>query len=107
MTKRKVDGVDVNADRIAARLIDRLIAAEKRIDQLQREVQANFDAYAETLPQLLPGGKMIFRNVLSDQSDSPEGRTVVVSPDTGDSRPAPSRPSGRWSTTGACGTWRR
>lgn len=56
MSNRKVGPIEVTADKVVCGLIDRLIANEKKMEALQREVQANFDSMVEHIPCEVEGG---------------------------------------------------
>lgn len=71
---------DKAADKFIQALIDRVISTERQLAALRKTVDDNFESYAESLPHLMPDGKIRFRGVLRDNCDAVESFTVDVTP---------------------------
>lgn len=76
MVNRNVSGVEVKADRIVAKLIDRLFATEKRLTAQQKEVSELYEMLAEVQPFLTADGKLRLR-ALMDSDDVTEYRVEI------------------------------
>ncbi len=58
---RKISGVQLTADRIAAAIVDRLLKAEQAISNLRGEVNAQMDMIAEQQAKFSPDGSLVLR----------------------------------------------
>lgn len=76
----------LNADDFVIALVDRLIKTEKRLDELQKELQEHFEMIAELQPKLTADGLVALRAMRVDDQQ-PSEVTVAVKPVTETEQP--------------------
>jgi hypothetical protein len=51
-------------------------------DSLRKQIDENFNMYAESLPRVIPEGRVQFGRVLRDGDNSADSFTVVMKPES-------------------------
>ena len=64
MVKRKVSGVEITADRLVAKLIDRLLSVEGKLERITQELNSHMEMIAEFQPKMLPDRQRVRLRVM-------------------------------------------
>jgi hypothetical protein len=87
---RKKDNLtQINADRLARALIDRLIESERHIENLRQELDAIREQMVDVCAWLIPGVGLKFGSVLEDNSEETKKYRAIVKLDACEVTEAP------------------